>query len=208
LAILCGLRPVESVTFRHPLSLTLPTSLPPSSEGPILAPQALSPKWTPLHLPCASWLAVYIGLCYRLAFALASLSIIALQAQASTLFSRRTLQVMNIPPLRTRPVPPRPHWTEPVSREETLARRERFQKIGWLPPNHKPQTKKDIATAKRLWDRYVICACHLCLQYGITERTANGMLSGIVSILVSMPIHTFSKKEILLRKRGVVICAA
>jgi hypothetical protein len=115
-----------------------------------LAPRALSLKWTPLHLPCASWLAVYIGLCYQLAFALASLSIIALQAQASTLFSaERTLQVMNVL-LRTRPVHPRLHWTEPVSREETLARRERFQKIGWLPSNHKPQTKKGIATAKRL----------------------------------------------------------
>jgi hypothetical protein len=54
-------------------TLTHPLHLPPSSERPILAPQALSPKWTPLHLPCASWLAVYIGLCYQLAFALASL---------------------------------------------------------------------------------------------------------------------------------------
>jgi len=42
---------------------------------------------------------------------------------------------MNVPPLQPRPVPPRPHWTEPVSREETLARREKFRKIGWLPPN-------------------------------------------------------------------------
>jgi hypothetical protein len=122
---------------------------PPSSEGPILAPRALSPKWTPLHLPCASWLAVYIGL-YQLAFALVSQSIVALKAQASTLFSAgRTLQVMNALPSRPRPVPPRPHWTEPVSREETLARREKFQKIGWLPPNHKPKTKKVIATAKK-----------------------------------------------------------
>jgi hypothetical protein len=31
-----------------------------------------------------------------------------------------TLQVMNAPSLRPRPVPPRPHLTEPVSREETL----------------------------------------------------------------------------------------
>jgi len=61
---------------------------------------------------------------------------------------------MNISPFQPRPIPPRPHWTEPVSREETLARREKFQKIGWLPPNHKPKTKKGIATAKRLWDKY------------------------------------------------------
>src|SRR5271155_2232054 len=57
-----------------------PPPLFPSSEGPILAPRAQSPKWTPLHLPCVSWLAVYMGLCYQLAFALApaSLSIVAL----------------------------------------------------------------------------------------------------------------------------------
>jgi hypothetical protein len=27
---------------------------------------------------------------------------------------------MNVPPLRPRPVPPRPHWIEPVSREENI----------------------------------------------------------------------------------------
>src|SRR5207248_4531606 len=106
-----------------------------------------------LHLPCASWLAVYIGL---------------------------------------------------LSREETLARREKFQKIGWLPPNHKPKTKKGIATTKRLWDRYVIRGCHLCLQRGVTVRTANGMLSGIVSILVSMPIHTFWKASITTLNPGLI----
>jgi len=90
---------------------------------------------------------------------------------------------MNAPPLPTRPVPPRPHWTEPVSREEKLARQEKFQKIGWLPPNHKPKTKKGIATAKRLWDKYVIRGCHLCLQCGVSVRTANSMLPGIVSIV-------------------------
>ena len=77
-----------------------------------------------------------------------------------------------------------------MSREETLARREKFQKIGWLPPNHKPKTKKGIATVKTLWDKYVICGCCLRLP-GVTVRAADGVLSGIVSILVSMPIHTF-----------------
>jgi hypothetical protein len=110
---------------------------------------------------------------------------------------------MNVPPLRPRPVPPRPHWTEPVSREETLARREKFQKIGWLPPNHKPKTKKGIATAKRLWDKYVLHACHLCLQRGVSVRTANGM-SGIVSILVSMPIRAFWKANITTLNPGLI----
>jgi hypothetical protein len=76
-----GAKRPESL-HRRLLLLTFSTSTltypPSSSEGPILAPRALSPKWTPLHLPCASWLAVYIGLRYPLAFALASLSIIAL----------------------------------------------------------------------------------------------------------------------------------
>jgi len=49
--------------FRHPLSLTLPLS----SEGPILAPRALSPKWTSPYLPSALWLTVYIGLLSRTA---------------------------------------------------------------------------------------------------------------------------------------------
>src|SRR5271156_3323673 len=98
---------------------------------------------------------------------------------------------MNVPP-QTCPVPLRPHWTEPVSREETLARREKFRKVGWLPPNHKPKTKKIIATAKRLWDKYVICGRCLYTR-GVTVRTADGALSGIVSILMSMPIHTFWK---------------
>jgi len=111
---------------------------------------------------------------------------------------------MNVPPLRPGLIPPRPHWTEPVSREETLARREKFQKIGWLPPNHKPKTKKVIATAKRLWDRYVIRGCHLCRQRGVTVRTADGVLSGIVSILVSMPIHTFWKASITTLNPGLI----
>jgi hypothetical protein len=111
---------------------------------------------------------------------------------------------MNVPPLRPLPVPSRPHWTEPVSREETLARREKFQKIGWLPPNHKPKTKKVIATAKRLWDKYVFRACRLCLQRCITVRMADGVLPGIVSMLVSMPIHTFWKASITTLNPGLI----
>jgi hypothetical protein len=39
---------------------------------------------------------------------------------------------MNVPLLQARPVPPRPHWTEPVSREET----------DWLA-SAEPQTKDE-----------------------------------------------------------------
>ena len=110
---------------------------------------------------------------------------------------------MNAPSLKPRPVPPRPHWTEPASREETLARREKFQKISWLPPNHKPKTTKGIATVKRLWDKYVIYGCCLYLR-GVTVRAANGVLSGIMSILVSMPIHTFWKANITTLNPGLI----
>jgi hypothetical protein len=48
---------------------------------------------------------------------------------------------MNAPSLQTLHVPPCLHWIDPVSREEELARREKFQKVGWRPPNHKPKTK-------------------------------------------------------------------
>jgi hypothetical protein len=76
------------------------------------------------------------------------------------------------------------------------------RRLIWLPPNFKPKTKKAIATAKRLWDRYVICACRLYLR-GVTERTADDVLSGIVSILVSMPIHTFWKANITTLSPGL-----
>jgi len=58
-------------------------------------------------------------------------------------------------PLQSRPVPQRQHWTVPVSREETLAVREKFRRVGWRAPNHKPKTAKIVAWAKNLWDRYL-----------------------------------------------------
>jgi hypothetical protein len=47
---------------------TLPFPSPPP-ERPILAPRALSPKWTSLDLLCGSWLAVYMGPCPQQVFA-------------------------------------------------------------------------------------------------------------------------------------------
>jgi hypothetical protein len=63
--------------------------------------------------------------------------------------------IMSEIPLQSRPVPHRQHWTVPVSREETLAVREKFQRVGWRAPNHKPKTTKIVAWAKNLWDRYL-----------------------------------------------------
>ena len=51
--------------------------------------------------------------------------------------------------------------------------------------------------------REVICACRLCLR-GVTERTADDVLSGIVSVLVSMPIHTFWKANITTLSPGLI----
>jgi hypothetical protein len=76
---------------------------------------------------------------------------------------------MDRPSSTSRPtsVSSRPHWTVPVSREETLARREQFRKVGWRPPNYKRKTTKNIAWAKSTWDRYVT---HDDLRYPSTIR--------------------------------------
>src|SRR2546423_13540158 len=62
---------------------------------------------------------------------------------------------MDAPPLPSRPVSSRPHWTIAVSREETLTVREKFRAVSWRQPNHKPSTTKIVARAKSVWDRYV-----------------------------------------------------
>jgi hypothetical protein len=62
---------------------------------------------------------------------------------------------MSVIASQSRPVPHCQHWTVPVSREETLAVREKFQRAGWRAPNHKPKTTEIVAWAKGLWDRYL-----------------------------------------------------
>jgi hypothetical protein len=110
---------------------------------------------------------------------------------------------MNAPPPQTLHVPPHPHWTDPVSREETLARREKFRKVGWRPPNHKPKTKRVIASAKRVWDRYVTCygSPYLCT---VEVRASNRSLSDIASTSVSMPINTYWKAALVTSKTGLI----
>ena len=63
---------------------------------------------------------------------------------------------MSVISSQSRTVSHRQHWTVPVSREDTLAVREKFQKIGWRPPILKPKTKKIVIWAKNVWDRYLI----------------------------------------------------
>jgi hypothetical protein len=59
-------------------------------------------------------------------------------------------------PLPSLLVSDRSHWTDPVSREETLARGENSDVLTNGHRNHKPQkTKKIIAFAENVWDRYV-----------------------------------------------------
>ena len=63
---------------------------------------------------------------------------------------------MDAPSIQSLTVVSRPYWTVRVSREETLVIREKFRKVGWRPPNHKPKKAKLVASAKSLWDRYVV----------------------------------------------------
>ena len=77
--------------------------------------------------------------------------------------------IMSVITSQPRPVPYRQHWTVPVSREETLAIREKFQRAGWRAPNHKPKTTKIVAWAKGLWDRYPTPGDH---QVRVTDKRA------------------------------------
>ena len=58
---------------------------------------------------------VYMRLYSKLAFTLASLLVISLYLSAGL-----EPQVMNTPPLQSRPLTPGSYWTDPVSRKETL----------------------------------------------------------------------------------------
>jgi hypothetical protein len=95
---------------------------------------------------------------------------------------------MDAPPLPSRPVSSRPHWTIPVSREETLTVREKFRAVSWRQPNHKPSTTKIVARAKSVWDRYVTPDD---LRHPVVSAVADRMLSDIVSISVSTLIDTY-----------------
>jgi hypothetical protein len=97
---------------------------------------------------------------------------------------------MNGPLLQSLPISTRPHWADPVSREETLARREKFQKVGWRLPNHKPNTEEVVAYAKTIRERHMT-GCGSPLLRAITVRASDSVLSGIVSISVLMAINTY-----------------
>lgn len=43
------------------------------------------------------------------------------------------------------------YWTDPILCKETRTRLEQFRTVGWLPPNLKPNTLKDIAVVERYW---------------------------------------------------------
>jgi hypothetical protein len=86
-----------------------------------------------------------------------------------------------------------------VSREETLAVREKFQKIGCRPPNHKPKTKKGVAWAKNVLDRYLIL---VDLPSGFRVCVTDGVLSDIVTISVLILINTYDKADSPTSKAG------
>ena len=81
------------LTFSTSFLTTLLPSLT-SSEGPILAPRALFPKWASLRSTCGSWLAVYMGLSSQLVFALASLLVLPLLSSA---LSHECTTISNLP---------------------------------------------------------------------------------------------------------------
>jgi hypothetical protein len=62
---------------------------------------------------------------------------------------------MSVISSQSRTVSYRQHWAVPVSREETLAAREKFQKIGGVHQIINPMTKKGMAWAKNVWVRYL-----------------------------------------------------
>jgi hypothetical protein len=90
---------------------------------------------------------------------------------------------MDAPSIQSLTVVSRSHWTVPVSREETLVIREKFRKVGWRPPNHKPNTTKVVAWAKSLWDRYVT-RCYLLWCWACVDC----VLSDIVNTLALIPM--------------------
>jgi hypothetical protein len=102
---------------------------------------------------------------------------------------------MNALSSQSRTVSSRPHQTIPVPREETLALQEKFRKVGWHRPNHKPSTTKIVAWAKNLWDRYVTLdgLSHLSR---IRARVTDDMFSGIVSTSVSTPINAYKRADL------------
>jgi hypothetical protein len=80
---------------------------------------------------------------------------------------------MDAPSIQSLTVVSRPYWTVRVSREETLVIREKFRKVGWRPPNHKPKTTKVVTWAKSLWDSYVtrgyLLQCGTCVDRVISD---------------------------------------
>ncbi len=73
-----------------------------------------------------------------------------------------------------------------MSREETLVIREKFRKVGWRPPTHKPKTTKVVAWAKTLWDRYVTHGHPIYFMGYMFDH----VLSDIVNTSALIPIAT------------------
>jgi hypothetical protein len=61
-------------------------------------------------------------------------------------------------------------------------------------------TKKVIAYAKGVWERYVIPRRSSCLRV-ITIRAFDGVFSDIMSTSVLMPINVYWKAALVLRQR-------
>ena len=92
---------------------------------------------------------------------------------------------MNALSSQSRTVSSHQRQTIPILHEETLALWEKFRKVGWHRPNHKPSTAKIVAWAKNLWDRYVTLddLSHLsCIRARVTDDMFSGILSEHIGV--------------------------
>jgi hypothetical protein len=174
-----------------------------SHRGPILAPRPLTPKWTSLDL---SWVMAR-GICGTL----------------SPSVHRPRLRFLTRPPLslgvyslssRTRafnhernnitvPVPHRQHRTVPVSREEALAVREKFRRVGWACTELYTQDEEDRCMGQESLGQVPDSWRPLS---GVRVRVTDDVLSDIVSISVLILINTYYKVDPLTSKPGSTGC--
>ena len=74
---------------------------------------------------------------------------------------------MNAPPLQTRPVPPRPHWTETYRvPSENVAGQEISEDRFWLPANHGTSAEERHRNGQEAleWVLWFVAAAFACVS--------------------------------------------
>jgi hypothetical protein len=154
-----------------------------------LAPRALSPKWTSsIYLTHhGSWC---IGLYTNRPSPSPPIHRRPLRSGVYSLLSRTQASSHELITIAALPCPPRPHWTKPMSRAETLEDGRNFGRLVGLHQTIDPGRGRSSQRPRGFAIDTHNCGCRFCLR-DITVRMVYGMLLGIMSILASMPIHTF-----------------